>query len=227
MISCVEWVPEGAADPNPKRFELSKAEMEMLEEQVNMAEEAYKADDANTDASSVEDADDNAASSGGGKIELETVHISTLPADLRMDEYSDDEGEDAKRGSRLGNLLIGKETELVGTHMDKDGMPAESFEDDVNESDKASVSSEEDDSDEDLADAPDTREFMPVNVEGLEAMGLSASGLGGQMNFGLEEEGDDDNSDLDDTNLRPGDAMVIIAKTEEVRTIVVAASVHK
>ena len=73
MISCVEWVPEGAADPNPKRFELSKAEMEMLEEQVNMAEEAYKADDANTDASSVEDADDNAASSGGGKIELETV----------------------------------------------------------------------------------------------------------------------------------------------------------
>ena len=40
MISCVEWVPEGAADPNPKRFELSKAEMEMLEEQVNMAEEA-------------------------------------------------------------------------------------------------------------------------------------------------------------------------------------------
>ena len=64
MISCVEWVPEGAADPNPKRFELSKAEMEMLEEQVNMAEEAYKADDANTDASSVEDADDNAASSG-------------------------------------------------------------------------------------------------------------------------------------------------------------------
>lgn len=215
MISCVEWVPEGAADPNPKRFELSKAEMEMLEEQVNMAEEAYKADDANTDASSVEDADDNAASSGGGKIELETVDISTLPADLRMDEYSDDEGEDAKRGSRLGNLLIGKETELVGTHMDKDGMPAEGFEDDVNESDKASVSSEEDDSDEDLADAPDTREFMPVNVEGLEAMGLSASGLGGQMNFGLEEEGDDDNSDLDDTNLRPGDAMVIIAKTEE------------
>jgi len=67
---------------------------------------------------------------------------------------------------------------------------------------------DDDDSDDDLADIPDTREFMPTNVPGLEAMGLGRNAL-------LEDDDDDDDSDLEDTNLTADDALVLVAKTEE------------
>jgi hypothetical protein len=220
MISAIEWVPQGAADPNPKRYELSKVEREMLEAQADMdAELAEGEDDSSDDGSGADGANGPASTS---KIQLEPVDMSTLPADLRMDEYSDDDDDDAKAGGRVGNLLIGKETELMGTHLDEDGMPVEDFDEEESEDDKKNGDGDDDDddgddandddSDDDLADVPDTREFLPVDVEGLEAMGLSAAGLGGALN---EEEDDDDASDLEDTNLRPDDAMVVVAKTEE------------
>mmetsp|Transcript_15399 Transcript_15399/g.34398 ORF Transcript_15399/g.34398 Transcript_15399/m.34398 type:complete len:636 (-) Transcript_15399:714-2621(-) len=225
MISAVEWVPMGAADPNPKRYELSKAEMEMLEEQAGMEADLEEEEDANDDDDSSASPDTNEASETTG-VKLEAVDISTLPADLRMDDYSEDE-DDAQAEGRLGNILIGKETELMGTNLDRNGMPVEDIDEEKGqrerERDDAEDSSDDDDddddidndandSDDDLADVPDTREFMPVDVRGLEAMGLSAAGLGGAMN---EEDDDDDASDLEDTNLRPDDAMVVVAKTDE------------
>lgn len=214
MISAIAWVPQGAADPNPKRYELSKAEMEMLEAQANMDADLAEGeqDDSSDDGSSADGASGTADDSS--KIELEPVDMSTLPADLRMDEYSDDDDDDeAKAGGRVGNLLIGKETELMGTHLDEDGMPVEDIEEerekeDSNDDDDGN----DDDSDDDLADVPDTREFMPIDVEGLQAMGLSAAGLGGALN---EEDDGDDASDLEDTNLHPDDAMLVVAKTDE------------
>lgn len=136
MISAIEWVPQGAADPNPKRYELSKAEMEMLEAQADMdADLAQGGEDDSSDDGSNADGANGAA--GSSKIQLEPVDMSTLPADLRMDEYSDDDEDDeAKAGGRVGNLLIGKETELMGTHLDEDGMPVEDTdEDDEDEED--------------------------------------------------------------------------------------------
>ena len=213
MISAIEWVPQGAADPNPKRYELSKAEMEMLEAQADMDADLAEGgeDDSSDDGSNADGAN---GADGSSKIQLEPVDMSTLPADLRMDEYSDDEDDEAKAGGRVGNLLIGKETELMGTHLDEDGMPVEDIDEDDEDEEggKDGNNSDDDDDDDDLADVPDTREFMPVDVEGLEAMGLSAAGLGGALN---EEDDDDDASDLEDTNLRPDDAMVVVAKTEE------------
>ena len=217
MISAIEWVPQGAADPNPKRYELSKAEMEMLEAQADMDADLAEGgeDDSSDDGSNADEAN---GADGSSKIQLEPVDMSTLPADLRMDEYSDDEDDEAKAGGRVGNLLIGKETELMGTHLDEDGMPVEDIDEDDEDEEggkggnNSNDDDDDDDSDDDLADVPDTREFMPVDVEGLEAMGLSAAGLGGALN---EDDDDDDASDLEDTNLRPGDAMVVVAKTEE------------
>lgn len=212
MISAIEWVPQGAADPNPKRYELSKAEMEMLEAQANMDADLAEGgqDDSSDDGSDADGA--NGTTDGSSKVKLEPIDMSTLPADLRMDEYSDDDDDDeAKAGGRVGNLLIGKETELMGTHLDEDGMPVEDIEEEE-EDDDGDDDAHDDDSDDDLADVPDTREFMPIDVEGLQAMGLSAAGLGGALN---EEGDDDDASDLEDTNLRPDDAMVVVAKTEE------------
>jgi len=212
MISAIEWVPQGAADPNPKRYELSKAEMEMLEAQANMDADLAEGgqDDSSDDGSDADGA--NGTADGSSKVKLEPIDMSTLPADLRMDEYSDDDDDDeAKAGGRVGNLLIGKETELMGTHLDEDEMPVEDIEEEE-EDDDDDDDAHDDDSDDDLADVPDTREFMPIDVEGLQAMGLSAAGLGGALN---EEGDDDDASDLEDTNLRPDDAILVVAKTEE------------
>ena len=223
MISAVEWVPMGAADPNPKRYELSKAEMKMLEEQADMEADLEEEENANDDDDSSASPDTNKASETTG-VKLVAVDISTLPADLRMNEYSEDE-DDAQAEGRLGNILIGKETEMMGTNLDQNGMPVEDIDEEKGqrerERDDAKDSSDDDDddidndandSDDDLADVPDTREFIPIDVQGLEAMGLSAAGLGGAMN---EEDDDDDASDLEDTNLRPDDAMVVVAKTDE------------
>lgn len=33
MISCIQWIPKNVADPNPKRYELSKAERQLLAEE--------------------------------------------------------------------------------------------------------------------------------------------------------------------------------------------------
>ena len=71
------------------------------------------------------------------------------------------------------------------------------------------------DSDDDLEDIPDTREYMPTDLEGLQAMGLSHVGAGAAMNLDDNEE-DDDDSDMDDVNLSPDDAIIVVAKTEEV-----------
>ena len=172
---------------------------------------------------------------------------STLAPELRMDEYSSDEDEnDAIRGSTLGKMLVGKVSNvMIGTRIGEDGMPVDDADgendanndaktdtavgeleedsgDDQDDDDDGEDDDDDDDDDDDieddLEDVPDTREFMPVDVEGLEAMGLSHIGTGGH--FYLDDWGNqenDDDSDAEDLKLAPGDALIISAKTEEVR----------
>jgi len=91
MISCLEWVPKGAADPAPKRYEMSAAELEMLQHQAELEEKLRKG----------EDSDDEKSVDAKNKS-IEKVE-NNLPADLRMDEYSSDEDE-----TNVGKLLLGK-----------------------------------------------------------------------------------------------------------------------
>mmetsp|Transcript_33589 Transcript_33589/g.60475 ORF Transcript_33589/g.60475 Transcript_33589/m.60475 type:complete len:565 (-) Transcript_33589:85-1779(-) len=103
------------------------------------------------------------------------------------------------------------------------------------EDDGESSDSEDDD---DLADIPDTREYMPLDMEGLKALGIGGGNLrdmptGGDDEGGytmedlqnmtmnnnelLEEEDDEDEDeeDVNDIKLHDGDALVVVAKTEE------------
>mmetsp|Transcript_7781 Transcript_7781/g.19301 ORF Transcript_7781/g.19301 Transcript_7781/m.19301 type:complete len:537 (+) Transcript_7781:573-2183(+) len=94
-----------------------------------------------------------------------------------------------------------------------------------NGGDDSSDSEEEDD----LEDVPDTREYAPLDLEGLQAMGIGGSGKDGYTMDDLqnmtmnnneikddeEDEGEDDEDDVDDVKLREGDALVVVAKTEE------------
>ena len=103
-----------------------------------------------------------------------------------------------------------------------------------NVNDGPSDSEDEDD----LEDVPDTREYTPLDMEGLQAMGIggklpgSGGGIGGDEGYTLEdlqnmtmnnndldddedEEEEDDADDIDDIRIRDQDALILVAKTEE------------
>lgn len=208
MISDIEWVPAGVADPNPKRYEMSTAEHEF----IKMMQEQ----------GTIETLEEEVSKEQEAKTILQRVNGSELPADLRMDEYSSDEEEN---DMAIGEMLVGK-----GTSLSEDMIPTEEIQDEAesdNDNDQedngdegatnrarteGSSDDDEYDSDDDLNDVPDTREFMPVDVQGLEAMGLSQVGGTAYMN----DEEEDDESEAEDVRLTEDDAILVVAKTEDV-----------
>jgi hypothetical protein len=200
MISAIEWIPAGVADPNPKKYEFSPAELELIQmmekQDLNMEEGAPKE-----------------AKKNKNKLKIE----HNLPADLRMDEYSSDEDEnDAVQGTAIGALLVEDDAELM-----EETEEEEPEEDEEDEKEKSGDEMDSDDSDEDddLADVPDTREFTALDVEGFKAMGLSQVGTSAPTYMDLPGEGDDgedDDSEAEDVQIQPGDALLVVAKTEEV-----------
>ena len=203
MISCIEWIPKGVADPNPKRYELSKAERDLLDEEVDAVEDDFDGVNAVEEEQEEEEMGDatKQATTAASIIAANKIDPSSLPPELRMDEYSDDEDESNIRSRDIGQLLIGNDS--TGLGIDENGNVEDIYED--------MESDDDEDDDDDLADVPDTREFMESDVRGLEAMNF-----GGYTGTGdYEDDDDDDDSDADDTNLRPDDALIIVAKTEE------------
>jgi len=203
MISSLAWVPAGCAASNPKKYELSRAEQElvqMMQEKGNL-DEAFEEEATKIQAKS--------------KIRLPKIDSSTLPSDLRMDEYSsDDEDDEQKQGVALGQILVG-----VG----EDGEPAPEMSEEEADEDEAQPHpsrkakndvDSDDDSDDDLADIPDTREFEAIDLEDLQAMKISHVGTNGGGTMLDDEE--DDGSEVEDVRITANDAMVVVAKTEDV-----------
>ena len=257
MISSIQWIPKGAANPRPKRFELSKREMGYVEgdgDRPSFPPSTMDDDNSENKDGVITDRDETNSDDGSStKKKLTATEIiasrlidpSSLSSDLRMDEYSDDDDEDENndgiKGNKgasaavLGKLLIGQD-DLVPN---EDG----SIDEDDIDVDEEIVSMEDgeagdgnydsdDDSDDDenfdnLEDIPDTREFVPTNLEGMESMNLGGGGGGGGGQSGIEHEerpedddsdsDDDGGSDVEDTNIRSDDALIVIAKAEEVR----------
>mmetsp|Transcript_4984 Transcript_4984/g.7191 ORF Transcript_4984/g.7191 Transcript_4984/m.7191 type:complete len:540 (+) Transcript_4984:677-2296(+) len=56
---------------------------------------------------------------------------------------------------------------------------------------------------------------MPTDIEGMEAMRLDGGGGLHEYEDGIEEDEEDNASDLEDTNLKADDALIVVAKTEE------------
>ena len=99
MIAAVEWLPAGRAASRPTKYEYSRAEREFL---AKLSSGEF--------ASEERDGDDGDGGGDGGWEDVETAPSGTdgLPADLRMDEYSDDDEE-------VGDLLhVGKVRRKVG-----------------------------------------------------------------------------------------------------------------
>mmetsp|Transcript_9702 Transcript_9702/g.28901 ORF Transcript_9702/g.28901 Transcript_9702/m.28901 type:complete len:595 (-) Transcript_9702:2368-4152(-) len=191
MISSIEWVPAGVADPSPKKYEFSQAELDLIEmmEKHNME-----------DAKEIEPKKEKKQ-----KKKKKVVVENTLPADLRMDEYSsDEEDNEAMRGAAIGKLLVEGDDGVEGNE-------------EVPQNDSVSMESDDnsdgDSDDDDLGDVPDTREYMPVDLDGLNSIGFSQVGTNAP-NY-MEDNDDDEGSDAEDVQLRSSDAIVVVAKTEE------------
>lgn len=224
MISALSFVPAGVADKNPKRYELSTTERELLaameeqeEEQQQQSGEASK-DNANPKSAKEK------RKRGTFKVNLPdtppATSTSDLPADLRMDEYSDDDEDDA--GGAIGQLLMDQPATMAAEYMaQQEGEEDEDDDDDDNNSKQATLQmadpdSDGDDEDDDLADVPDTREFTPVNVDGLDAMRLYDVGMGAGADM-EDMDFDEDDSEAEDVKLSDDDALILVTKTEDVR----------
>lgn len=124
MIAALEWVPEGRANPTPSKYEYSRAEQEFMSRVIAQHEDNNDVVVANDDGKdgSVTDAnkdndeewedmsDDEEDTAGDEKkkVELPKVDPSSLPSDLNMDDYSDDDDKDNNE-EKMGDLLgIGK-----------------------------------------------------------------------------------------------------------------------
>ena len=131
-----------------------------------------------------------------------------------MDEYSSDEDGNEDVGA-VGRLLI--EDEDVMEDEGDDDVSETEGENAPDMKDMDDDSDRESDDDDDLADVPDTREYTPIDVEGLNNLGLSQVGTNAPAYMGDDGDDDeDDGSDAEDVRIQPGDAIVVVAKTEEV-----------
>ena len=99
MIAAVAWIPAGVAAETPTKYEYSKAEQEFLERVTNANGSGELDALADEDDGDWEDVEEES------NVVVPKVDVSTLPADLRMDEYSDEEGDE---GKGIGNILVGK-----------------------------------------------------------------------------------------------------------------------
>jgi periodic tryptophan protein 1 len=266
MISSISWVPRGVAAKNPKKYEVSSTEQELISKIIEQQE--VEGDDKNTNTDDIEDEKNDQSmmmlEKESNKDEKKKknktktiVDTSHLPPELRMDEYSDDddnsEGADNINDNNkimaqmnLGRLLIGtddNENDDADDNNNADG-DVKDFEidaaGDLNEEDEKDGDSRSYDTDDDLDDVPDTREYLPTNIDGLQAMNIG----GGNANAyrrpkkqrddddGLEDDvmdeynsndddadddfdDDDDESFVEDTQINDTDAIILVAKTEE------------
>lgn len=228
MISSLAWVPAGVSDPRPKKYELSEAEQELvklLEQQGSINNDDNK---AVRKAEQVQSALKIQSRSKGES----PAH--NLPADLRMDEYSDEDDDGMEAQVGVGRLLLG-DGEEAGSNSEEDDDEEQDDEEGNGEdpqdadaqNDKPTLprrssnydDSSDDDSDDDLNDVPDTREYMALDVEGLEAMGLSQVG-GRYSEMQLDELGEhDDDSEAEDVEISPTDAVIVVGKAEDVSSV--------
>mmetsp|Transcript_28697 Transcript_28697/g.60591 ORF Transcript_28697/g.60591 Transcript_28697/m.60591 type:complete len:620 (-) Transcript_28697:536-2395(-) len=208
MIAAIEWIPAGRANPTPTKYEYSRAERDFLARVTaaqsgeggggDLAAPGGGGDAANNgpDAAGSDEEWEVMEQEGGGegKTKLPKVDLASLPADLRMDEYSDDDDDEDKEKD-VGGLLVGKDAEMMGDFQPNNAVEPNNGEGDHDDHDDDSDSEDEDD----LADIPDTREYMPLDLKGLQSLGIGGQNYSVEdlQNMTLNNQHDLDN-DLDD-----------------------------
>ena len=88
MISSVAWVPRGCAVENPVKFEPTEDELALARAEAEMSSMAL---DGGAEEEGEEEEGDGSSSAAPPAPASTGVDSSGLPADLRMDDYDDDE----------------------------------------------------------------------------------------------------------------------------------------
>ncbi|CAJ1929038.1 unnamed protein product [Cylindrotheca closterium] len=209
MISAIEWVPEGVADPNPKKYEFSAAELELIE---MMEKHSMEHPNEQTTTTPTPEPKKETKKTTKKKVELPKVEHD-LPADLRMDEYSSDEDEnDAVQGTTIGRLLV--DTTGIDEVDDAEAIMGKNDGKNNDDDDNDDDDDMDSDSDDDLHDIPDTREYTPLDMAGVNSLGISHT-PSSYMDLNANDDDEDDASDIEDVQIQPGDALIVVAKTEE------------
>jgi hypothetical protein len=213
MISAIEWVPAGVADPSPKKYEFSPAEVELIQ----MMEEHNMTDLQGVQAHLERQQQSQDRASSKNQQQKSSDTDKQLPADLRMDEYSsDEEDNEAVQGTMIGKLLVENDHDDMKDDTSDNVESAEKS--DMKDSDQDDDEDDQSEDDDDLENVPDTREYTPVDLEGLKAIGLSQIGTNAPAYMDGDDDDDDDenDSDAEDVRIQPNDAIVVVAKTEDV-----------
>lgn len=206
MISSIRWVPKGKLNPNPLMYETSPTEMKILKEQEETKVEDEEEMDVTTNNNDTEEIEEETE-----KQKNLNKLIQSLPADLRMDEYSSEEDDEDDGMKNMGNLLLSKDIDILDNPRLMDADEEEDDEEDLDDiSSEEGHDSDDSDDDDNLADIPDTREYAPVDIEGLESMNLGSKNV--VEDYDDDEE--DNNSEYEDLKLLSSDAIVLVGKTK-------------
>ena len=194
MISALCFVPAGRADPNPKKYELSGGE-------TNMLKQTLAGDDPMASSTSTtEQPPPPPKTASNASTILPLVNINDMPNDLRMDDYD-------KEPNQVH--LVGSHSEVVGTSLDASGIPqeeiiGESEDDDMVDEDQikngGAGTCDVDDSDsrdDEMSDDDydplmhDPREYEPTDTAALTAMGLGHTSTHPKQGFYFGNEDSD------------------------------------
>lgn len=218
MITCMGWVPRGAARQRPIRFEMSVDEMEKLRRLAKAEEEGKDGLDDEEgdedDEGEVEDEDDDndneeMGGSGkkkkGSKKEEPSSALAELPPELRMDEYDDDE---VDATSFFSNAVGGRSMIDKKGHFENDEDDDEDDEDMEAENEDA----EDDEEDEDDEEMEGDAVLGDDGAGGNEEEVFDMLQQGGKV-FALDAESDDE--DAEDDEIKDTDALLVVAVTED------------
>lgn len=200
MLSCVEWIPRGVAQPMPKRFDFPKGEINYVccnnKDKIN-SENELKVDNFQRHKNINKECKNLEQIKGSTNVFNHSSNY-ILPDDLRMDEYSSND--DNSNEANVVGLIAGQESgekkkpnyhESTKTHVK------------IND-----VSIREDTIGYKMEKLSDLREYLTTNIQGLQSIQIGSH----RMDSGILNEED---SDIEDTAFRSNDALIIVAKMEE------------
>ena len=238
MISAVGWVPRGAANPNPSRYEVSQKDLERIEQNESLRREhqIQKAlsdvlDEPEEGKSLSPRRNTNKKNNKSSNNELDT---NGLPMDLQMDDYDNesDNGSESQDEELMKDLVEGNayidchDDDIVHLKERKDLKFVESGSDE-NDSDNDSQGNEmQTDADDDMIEENEeedddsfeqlVEESQLENVGKFSPFSQRATLEAGDLLDEIDnEDEEDDPDDLDDHIIRPSDAIILATNTED------------
>ncbi|EKU22158.1 hypothetical protein NGA_0225500 [Nannochloropsis gaditana CCMP526] len=202
MISSITWVPRGAANPNPPRFQACKEEVEALLREHGGGNNELERQD-------FEEEDEEEGQNG----ELDR---HGLPVELHMDDY-DDEDEAAGGAQKAAFIHADASEEEEGVENGEDEEDEDEEEVGIMEEEEEEEEGEEEDEGEEGEEVEEEEEESGRGKEDQQRNELAGALPASAFLRGMDDndEEDDDSEDMEDHMIKSTDAVVLVANTED------------